>query len=364
MPEELRQSTAVVIPIGPFVDDTDGKTLEEALTVANIDVQIMQPLDTGAVPPDLVTNGDMGASGSWTENGWSISAGVANSVGAQDTNLDQTLVITENVAYEVVFEIKARSAGTVTPILGGVSGTAQSAVQVHTEIIIAGSGSLIRFDAIGFTGTIDDVVIKQVPIPITPAASGSVNDMVLCRANTGTYWLELTAAQVGILGNHMLSAFISGALIVWKDFAVITQNAWDSRYGSDKLQVDVTQVGGTAQTAGDLAALINTIDDLLDTEVAAIKTVVDGLQTDLDNGTDGLGALKALIDTVNTDLSNGTDGLGALKTLIDTVNTDLSNGTDGLGALKTLIDGLNNISVANILAVAQTESYAAERDSI
>ncbi len=70
----------------------------------------------------------------------------------------------------------------------------------------------------------------------------------------------------------------------------------------------------------------------------ASQSTLDGIQTDLDNGTDGLGALKALIDTVNSDLANGTDGLGALKALIDTVNSDLANGTDGLGALKALID--------------------------
>lgn len=55
--------------------------------------------------------------------------------------------------------------------------------------------------------------------------------------------------------------------------------------------------------------------------LATVDTVVDGIQTDLSNATDGLGALKALIDTVNADLSNGTDGLSALKALIDTVDT-------------------------------------------
>jgi hypothetical protein len=82
--------------------------------------------------------------------------------------------------------------------------------------------------------------------------------------------------------------------------------------GSGLPDVNVNEVGDTSQTAGDLAALITTVD-----------TVVDGIQTDLDNGTDGLGALKVLIDAVQTDLDNGTDGLGALKTLIDGLN-DLS----------------------------------------
>lgn len=98
--------------------------------------------------------------------------------------------------------------------------------------------------------------------------------------------------------------------------------------GSGLPDVNVNEVGDTSQTAGDLAALITTVD-----------TVVDGIQTDLDNGTDGLGALKVLIDAVQTDLDNG---------------------TDGLGALKTLIDGLNDISVSDVLTTQMTEAYSAD----
>lgn len=36
----LRQSTAVSVTIGPFIDDTDGKTLETALTIAQSDVRV------------------------------------------------------------------------------------------------------------------------------------------------------------------------------------------------------------------------------------------------------------------------------------------------------------------------------------
>jgi hypothetical protein len=92
---------------------------------------------------------------------------------------------------------------------------------------------------------------------------------------------------------------------------------------------------------------------------SALQVLVAALQTDLDNGIDGLGALKTLvdavptvdeiqagieengasvIDTIRDYIENVTYGLSALKTLIDAVNTDLSNGTDGLGALKALID--------------------------
>lgn len=41
--------------------------------------------------------------------------------------------------------------------------------------------------------------------------------------------------------------------------------------------VNVTHVAGTVQTAGDLAAMITTVDDFVDTEVTAIKTKTDFL---------------------------------------------------------------------------------------
>jgi hypothetical protein len=45
----LKQSTAVTIVIGPFLDDMDGKTPETALTVANIDADLYK----GATKSDL-----------------------------------------------------------------------------------------------------------------------------------------------------------------------------------------------------------------------------------------------------------------------------------------------------------------------
>ena len=104
-----------------------------------------------------------------------------------------------------------------------------------------------------------------------------------------------------------------------------------------KLGADVATVDGVAD-----AILVDTGTTLpatlgspagasMSADVAAVKSVVDGIQSDLSNGTDGLGALKDLIDTVDTvadgiqsDLSNGTDGLGVIKSAIDAVSTAVS----------------------------------------
>ena len=65
-------------------------------------------------------------------------------------------------------------------------------------------------------------------------------------------------------------------------------------------EVDVTHVGGTAQTAGDLAALITTVDDFLDTEIAAIKAKTDNLPSDPADASD----VAALIDALPTAIEN------------------------------------------------------------
>ena len=55
---------------------------------------------------------------------------------------------------------------------------------------------------------------------------------------------------------------------------------------------DVTGIAGDAMRGTDSAATA--------ANLATVDTVVDGIQTDLDNATDGLGALKTLIDAVQT----------------------------------------------------------------
>lgn len=65
-------------------------------------------------------------------------------------------------------------------------------------------------------------------------------------------------------------------------------------------EVDVTHVSGTAQTAGDLAALITTVDDFLDTEIAAIKAKTDNLPSDPADASD----VAALIDALPTATEN------------------------------------------------------------
>jgi len=115
--------------------------------------------------------------------------------------------------------------------------------------------------------------------------------------------------------------------------------------------------------------------DANEAKIDTIDTVVDGIQTDLSNDTDGLGALKALIDAIDTvvdaikDVTDQLPDAGALSDLatlatrlsavragyldelasynlpadVDTLKTYcdiLDNGTNGLINLKAILDAI------------------------
>ena len=64
---------------------------------------------------------------------------------------------------------------------------------------------------------------------------------------------------------------------------------------------------GTAQTAGDIVALINTVDDFLDTEIAAIKAKTDNLPEGIQKNTALSNFVFFMVDS--TDHVTGKTGL-------------------------------------------------------
>jgi len=81
----------------------------------------------------------------------------------------------------------------------------------------------------------------------------------LVHEENGWYRCLLNATDTDTLGILIVAVNEAGALPVWREFLVVPANVWDSYLGADLLQVDVTQVGGTAQTAGDIMADTNDI---------------------------------------------------------------------------------------------------------
>lgn len=151
----LKQSTAATIKFGPFIDDTDGKTAETALTIAQADIRL-------------------------SKNGGDIA-------------------------------------------------------QTHN-------------------------------------ATGATHDEL------GYYNIPLDSTDTDTLGRLRVAVHKSGALPVWQDFLVVTANVYDSLVGgSDKLDVNAAELGGTSQTGNDVGADVNEIltdtGTTLDTLIKDIPTV-------------------------------------------------------------------------------------------
>ena len=127
---------------------------------------------------------------------------------------------------------------------------------------------------------------------------------------------------------------------------------------------------GLAQLRTDIAAIpttmVGTDNAATEAKQDIIDTVVDGIQTDLSNVTDGLGALKALLDTITGYLTTEiadilTDTGTTLPALLATIQTDLDNPSQYKADLSTLETRLSAVRAGYLdqLDFALQEAIAA-----
>lgn len=141
---------------------------------------------------EYVTNGAFASDTGWTKGtGWAIAAGVASATTAS-TALSQTSAITliAGYTYTITYTV-TRSAGTVTPSIGGTAGTARSSSATFTETIVAGSTQILAFTGVGFTGTVDNVSVTAWVLGTgwttdgtTAIATGAISTAISQTANT------------------------------------------------------------------------------------------------------------------------------------------------------------------------------------
>ena len=182
----------------------------------------------------------------------------------------------------------------------------------------------------------------------------------------GHYKVPLNTTDTNTLGRLRLYVNESGALPAWRDFMVLPANIYDSLVGgSDYLDVNTVQAAGTAWGSGAItaasiaadaitaakvasdavteiqnglatAAALATIDDFLDTEIAAILADTNELQTDWVNG--GrldllIDAIKAKTDNLPSDPADDSDidtQLAAIAAYLDTEIAAIKTKTDYL----------------------------------
>ena len=154
------------------------------------------------------------------------------------------------------------------------------------------------------------------------------NDMAIKNQSYTVNFLawdtSANAGKTGDLANFTLRIIKDGGAPAVQTNTVTEPDATNLP-GVYELVMTAAEINANFITLGGISSTANIVifPLFITTErgnLATVDTVVDGIQTDLDNGTDGLGALKTLVDTVDT--------------VVDGIQTDLDNATDGLGAIK------------------------------
>jgi len=155
----------------------------------------------------------------------------------------------------------------------------------------------------------------------------------------GIYNCSLDATDTNTAGRLQLFVHKSGALPVWHEFMVLPANVYDSFFGSDKLEVDVVQIGGATQSATDLKDFADegydpathkieackSNDDMRGTDNAALASVcTESRLAELDaaNIPSDLDAVKAKTDKLQFNAAND------IKATLDGEKVTLSDATE------------------------------------
>jgi hypothetical protein len=190
----------------------------------------------------------------------------------------------------------------------------------------------------------------------------------LTHEENGYYEVTLDATDTDTLGLLRLAVSESGALPVWEDFLVVPANVWDSFFGADKLQVHADEITAGLITAASIAtgaidadaiaadavteiqsglataAALDTVDNFLDTEVAAILAAVDTEVAAIKAVTDLLpdaGALTSLATqaSVNTIDDFLDTEIAAIKAKTDSLTFTIA------GQVDANVQSINDVTI-------------------
>jgi len=326
----LKQSTASqAVLLGPFVDDTDGATAEDGLTIANTDIRLSK------------NGGNMAAKnsggGTIDENGWytiTLDATDTNTVG----RLQVSCKVSGALAVFMEFQIVEEDTYEYLYASGSAPDTQVAAIKSDTAAILTDTGTTLD--------TIVDAVLVDTGTTIPALIATAQADLDIITGASGVNLLTATQASIDAIEadtNELQTDWADGGrLDTILDAAGSAGDPWSTAlpgaYG--------------AGTAGKI------VGDNINAPLATIDTVVDGIQADLSNGTDGLGAIKAETAAILTD--TGT----TLDAVVDAVLVDTGTTIPALIATAQAdLDIITGASGVNLLTATQASIDAIEADT-
>jgi hypothetical protein len=175
---------------------------------------------------------------------------------------------------------------------------------------------------------------------ITLTASGGTNDFV--HIANGIFNLELASANVATLGSFKVSLVNGDAFSPYLGSGtIVAANVFDSLVGgSDKLEVDVNQAGGSAVTASSGVLDVNA------KQISASAAAADSLEAAMDTTNN---IIKSDVLRINSDASSASNlesyTNGSANIPADVVKID--GDSDAADRLEFMMDGSPSFTVDN-----------------
>jgi len=272
MAKWLKQSTAVDVKIGPFIDDTDGKTAETALTTAYTSVYVFKNGSTSVNKNET------------TAIAHDVIGFYLVKLNATDTNTLGILKIATHVAghLSVWDDFMVVPANVYDSLVGGSDALDVSMIQILGTAVAtpATAGILdvnvknIDNDAASASGT---VTFPNATLASTTGAVGSVTGAV--GSVTGNVGGNV-AGSVGSVVGHTAQTGDSYARLGAPVGASVSADIAAVKADTGTINTNTTaaaQRAAVGLASANLDTQLTAIDDLLDTEVAAIKAKTDYL---------------------------------------------------------------------------------------
>lgn len=149
------------LPFPGIINNNTGASLTR---LAQSSPLAISAADLATRGPELVTNGGFDADSDWTKQaGWTISngKGVGTSVALFDT-IGQSDIFTANKYYELSLDAEITSGG--LQVLAGaqtIDTSVDAGSNLYRFVAVADQGLALRAGAAGFTGTIDNISVRE-----------------------------------------------------------------------------------------------------------------------------------------------------------------------------------------------------------
>lgn len=151
----------------------------------------------------------------------------------------------------------------------------------------------------------------------------------------GCYGLSFNATDTEEAGSLKIVISEEGALLYWENVMVLTEEAYDAKYGDIRPKVNLVEVGGF--NYADVFTLNGELE-VADASLTRAKFQDNALDQDV---IDGLSRLDVVVSTraTQTDLNEIAENADAANEAASAAYGVLVSNVHGAAALKTLIDG-------------------------